>query len=311
MLRFLLITLLLLSACKKAKEISPNDTPSPSLFELSEAKLMDIFRSQLGFIVTKDENGEDIDQGDSLLFTGLAMGVVSCESVGRFIVALEDMQIENSGYLIRFNPIPNSYFVDKNMVSRDGATGALFGMIRASQRCPQYKAEIESIMLRWHSVVGNAVFLHPQATKAVMTPTFKSVFDLAVGKGMGKAEYGLLIASDFVTIKGIKANKLACYPVHLETIEFLIMEMRGVYLENADKVKWCDITSGMGLMLTDWYCDRNLASIKSWLNEPDKSPNVYMHQRCTWESPDLKNSISPRVDFLLLHKLINEGSAPW
>ncbi len=299
------------SCGKKAGDVGGSSSPTDQLFNFIESALVKEFISEAASMVMaldEDDDDADADLGDSLLFTGTALGVVSCKVADRFLTGLERMQDVNAGYLVRFNPLPPEYVT--NPVSRDGVIGVLFGLSRAEKRCPDLQARIQTIKTRWKAAIGSSPFLHPKST-AVITPSLKFFMDVSYGSQMSTPEYTVFMASIFTTAESIKLKKSACYPIHLQTLEFLTLEVHGKSLQDTDKKHWCSITDGMGLMLTDWYCGRNSEKTKSWLKSPENSQHVYMHQRCVWESPDIGSLRSPRVDYLVLSRLMKEGSHPW
>ena len=306
-LRLWMFIILAISCGKKSSKIDPdNNVPGDNRYY--ENRIVTFLEN--GFVVSKGKNGELHDQGDSLLFTGLLLGALPCEQIQTILDAFERMQDHFNGFLVRIDPLPDEYLRDENFISRDGASGALYGLIRASKRCPESSSRISLILSKWEDAVGDSLLLHPKS-KAIITPSFKVFWRLAHGKGINTLEYELYMASTLITAKLIEDNKSACYPIHLETIQNLVFEIKGRPILRVDKDKWCAITKDMGLMLTDWYCDRHTDQLKLWMKNPEISPNVYMHQRCTWESPDGVDILSPRVDYLLLYRHILEGSDPW
>lgn len=303
--------LLFTVSCGKKEAQAIGGAALEGVFRYIQSQLVEEFLSSSSGTVTSldlsnDEGEADI--GDSLLFTGIALGSVSCEIADRLVLALERMQDVNEGYLVRFNPLPAEY--KKNPVSRDGAIGALFGLVRAEKRCPELSKRIKGVKEKWKAAIGSSLFLHPNSS-ALITPQLQFWIDAAYGKGMNAAKYSLFMSSALVTAQQIKEKKSACYPVHLETLQFLTMEVQGVKLTKEDKKNWCSITDGMGLMLTDWYCGRSSERAKAWLKYPETSQHIYMHQRCSWESPDVGSLRSPRVDYLVLYRLMSEGSNPF
>lgn len=306
LLPWLICALMLVSCGKKAHDVEPSEALGDVQFYEERA----ISFLEQGFVVAKGQDGSLRDQGDSLLFTGLLLGSLSCEKLEVILSSFERMQNRFGGFLVRIDPLPNEYAEGGNFISRDGATGALYGLVRAAKRCPAQQWRIASILNRWEDAVGSSLLLHPKST-AVITPSFRVFWRLAHGHSINDLEYQLAMASSLATTKIIKDNKSACYPMHLQTIQNLLFELRGRPLLAGDKKLWCELTDGMDLLLTDWYCERRKPEIDAWLKDPSRSPSVYMHQRCSWESPDGEGINSPRVDFLVLYRHVLEGSDPW
>lgn len=303
MARSLLIFLIILS-CGKSKQIDPDPFVVGDI-NVFEDRLLGSFLEN-GFVVSKEDN-QSVDQGDSLVFTGMALSSLSCEKIEPILHGLEQMQDHFGGYLVRFDPLPREYIESRNYISRDGATGLLYGLVRVLKRCPNQAARISSIKKKWQEAVGNSFLLHPNST-AVITPSFRTFWKVGHGIGISDLEYEEYILSTLFTAQLIQSNKSSCYPIHLETIQNLTFEEMGKPIFKRNKDQFCKITNNMGLMLTDWYCGRNIKELKSWLQDPNKSPNFYMHQRCSWEQVDGLNKLSPRVDFIVLFRHILEGS---
>jgi hypothetical protein len=301
----------LVFACGKSKpvdKVDPTDQ-SQSQFAKYQSRLLGEFLTD-GFVISKEQNGSPTDQGDSLLFTGLTLGVLDCEKTGFLLAPIERMQDNFSGYLVRIDPLPEEYRLNGNTISRDGATGALYGLQLAKRRCTALTDRIDHILARWKDAVGNSLVLYPRSLAGIITPSFRTYWKVAHGIGISDIEYEEYIVAGLTTIAFIKSQKSACYPIHLQTIQHLTFEIMGKPIFKRNKDEFCALTKGLGLMLTDWYCGRNGDDLKSWLSNPDQSKHVYMSQRCTWENGDADDKLSPRVDFLVLFRHIEEGSSP-
>lgn len=307
MLVKLLVLASLLSSCIQSLGIK-GDLNVGGDFSRYQERLMKEFLAD-GFVVAKDKHtGKPHDQGDSLLFTGISLGVVDCDSAPTFLTALEKMQDDWDGYLVRINPLPSEFIENDDTITRDGATGALFGLVKVASHCPALAPRANAIKKRWYDAVGDAWHLHPDGKNGLMSPSFKVVWDVANDVEMSYLDYAVYMSSTLITSKVIAENKHSCYPVHLETLQHLILESKGFPILKADKESFCRITSPMGLRLTDWFCERNTDTLKSWLDDPASSKQTYVHQRCVWESENSADKLSPRVDFLILFGNLQRGS---
>lgn len=307
LLAVLFFCLTSICCCGKSKpvdSIDPGHHSSP--FAETQSRLVNAFLPG-GFVVSKTVTGTYDDQGDSLLFTGLALAVLDCDKVPLILDGFRRMQANHRNYWVRFDPLPQEYIDRQNFVSRDGVTGALFGFAKAAKRCPQSAEEIQGIVARWLGAIGDSVFLYPGVLAGIITPSFHTLMRLARGEGVSDLDYEEYHVAALTTATLIKHNKSACYPIHLQTIQHMTIEQQGHPLLKRHKDQWCAVTKDMGLLLTDWWCGRNEAEIRAWLSKPE-SPHVYAHQRCKWESQDGDGKLSPRVDFLLLERLFHEGS---
>lgn len=300
----------LLFSCGKSKPVDKvDDSQSKPLYGIFQSRLMSDYLVD-GFVISKEKSGEITDQGDSLLFTGLTLGVLDCELIQGFLLALDRMQDNFSGYLVRIDPLPEEFRQGDNFISRDGATGALYGLQLAKRRCPALSEKIVHILSRWKDAVGNSLVLYPKSLAGIITPSFRTFWKVGHGVGISDVEYEEYIVSGLATIALIKSQHSACYPIHLQTLQHLTFEIMGKPIFKRNKDEFCALTKGLGLLLTDWYCDRESDAIKSWLSNPEQSKHVYELQRCSWENGDAANTLSPRVDFLVLFRHFTEGSSP-
>lgn len=296
-------------SCGKSKPVDKIDPGQVTLFAEYQDRLLSDYLLD-GFVVSKERNGGFSDQGDSLLFTGLTLGVLDCNRSQGLLLAFERMQDNFSGYLVRVDPLPDEYRQGDNFISRDGATGALYGLQLAKRRCPALSEKIDHILARWKNAVGDSLFLYPKSLAGIITPSFKTYWKVAHGIGISDLEYENYIVSGLVTTGLIKSQRSACYPIHLQTLQHLTFEIMGRPIFKRNKDEFCALTKDMGLMLTDWYCGRNDDDLKSWISNPEQSKHVYMSQRCNWENSDGDDKLSPRVDFLVLYRHMSEGSSP-
>lgn len=294
-------------SCNLAKDVKP-DPHTPGNFLKYQETLIKEFQNG-GFVIAKNrQSGAADQQGDSLLFSGLALSVVDCHYVPLFLEGLEHMQDAWLGYLVRYLPLPQNFVEKHDVVTRDGISGAMYGLVKSRERCPEFNDRIEHILDRWKEAVGSSYFLHPQALNGIITPTFSTFLDVIYGRGMGEDDKLMWMMSAGATAAGIIAEKGACYPIHLQTVQNLALENEGHPMDDFGKKSWCKLVSGRGLLLTDWYCGHDLTEVYKFLVAADEAANFYMHQRCSWEERDGENRLSPRVDFLLLYRLMEEGS---
>lgn len=300
---------MVLCACGKSKPIDSIDPGQSFLFQSYENRLISDFLLN-GFVISKNQQNQPQDQGDSLLFMGLALGVLDCNLLDQFFLALDRMQDNFGGHLVRIDPLPEEYRQGNDFISRDGATGALYGLQLAKRRCPASASKIDHILARWKDAVGDSLVLYPKSLAGIITPSFRTFLKVGNGIGISDIEYEEYIVSGLVTAELIKTNHSACYPIHLQTLQHLTFELMGHPILKRNKDEFCSLTKDMGLMLTDWYCGRNTDALKFWLDHPEQSKQSYMLQRCIWESVDATDKSSNRVDFLVLFRHIQEGTKP-
>lgn len=263
--------------------------------------------TQGGYVVSRAPDGSVEHVGDSALWTAITMASVSCSDT-RTEDALVDSLMRNDGRWIRIDPLPASY--KGNETSRDMETGAVFGFAVRYARCPASRPRLKKA---WQAhrdfVLGNGGRLHEGSNwNFVMTPGFRFVWDLVsyrfgFGSKPSAADERLFEAALVSGAKAIKMRKDACYPIHLSTLQAIAAAKLGMPIIDLAKREFCSDTRGLGLPLTDWFCDRGGA--KEFLRDFKVDQWEYRHQRCSaWESPDVSTGErTPGVDFLVLWSL--------
>ena len=274
------------------------------------------FVSERGWFAPRREGRVDLE-GDSLLWTGLAMRVLPCAEALPMLEALEASAEMRGGAFVRYEPLPPKF--DGNEVSRDGVIGAAFGLLSLDARCPVLRPRIAALwgdFIRFVKEHGGGA-LYP-GTTATLTVPFGVTLDLVttrlLGADEGETSEGELAAAEaghlMSTARVTKARR-ACYPAHLVAMQVLIADACGRPFSQAFMDAWCDLTDGAGMPLADWMCSRAPAILL--LGNPRFDPRkwMYEHQRCeAWERPDLgADEESPHLDWLLLYDLAARGRA--
>ena len=140
-----------------------------------------------GYVVSRNRHGEPMHQGDSLLWTSLAMASLSCHDAAPIRHALINSIRRNGGRILRFDPLPND--CKGNETSRDAEIGALFGFTIHSLRCPEAKTELaEAWRLHYDFVKSHGGRLHEGSnTNFMMNPALNFVWDLVSHYFLGTA----------------------------------------------------------------------------------------------------------------------------
>ncbi len=301
----------LLSSCGKATDDVPPEAehaPWPERAAAYEADLQ--AHREGGWLVVRTANGLR-DEGDSLTWTGEAMGV-SCAQAEATLSAFEHMQDSYGGYYVRIDPLPAEYA--QNPVSRDGWVGVMYGIARSWRRCPDLQARMTASFERARAAVGTAARLHPSANVvASVTPWFRYVTDAVSALTAGAprptdaARVGFELAGE-TTAASIVSARSACYPLHLMLSEILTLSAVGLPISAEAKRNLCNQTASTGLMNWRWYCQDSSADVASWLEQYQPNKIVYRHQRCDWESEDfpITDSVAS-LDWLTLRDLYIHG----
>lgn len=260
-----------------------------------------------GYVVSRREDGSAKHQGDSLLWSSIAMAVLPCAMGEPIAQAIEQSVASRGGRLVRFEPLPASY--EGNETSRDQVTGAMFGFVLRAQRCPQSREALKTAWRRHHSFVEkNGGTLHEGSNpNFYLNPAIRFIWDLVSSdfgatEAPGKVAKAAFESGVMISTTATDGQESACYPVHLSTLLMITAARLGRPVTHLTRREFCHQTRGMGLPLTEWFCGRGdpadfLASFTTDVYE-------YRHQRCVWESADGNpGERTPALDFLILKTL--------
>lgn len=245
-----------------------------------------------GFVVSRWDSGAPEHEGDALLWTGLALGALPCESeeAKTLSVALRAMFADKDGGIYRHPDL-----ADKP-ASLDGAIGLWWGLAERITRCGEADY--------WRDVIGN----HLRWVKddgAVVPPYFDYVPELLCLEsgwcGQEPARQALigLQRAAVAWALAVKAKEAACYRVHLSFLSLDTVEKLGTRLDPAWRDAFCAATADMGLPTTDNFCGRG--GLAAWVDNFEADKWEFRHQRCgAWEEPDGKPGLhTPGVDLLV------------
>lgn len=235
------------------------------------------------------------DTGDGALVTGISMLAMSCDQGAPYLVTLVKAISDNKGMIPRHNPLVAS---DNGPTTRDQVTGVALAFVDRWQRCPGDQPAIKAAWAQHVGYVNAQGALGPTSDGDLLT--FKWLWGAvgqyfgAGGGGGSKPEFE---AGLVTTAASIKAQKSACYPAHIGTLQAVLAEKIGQPMSWLGRGSFCEAASGLHLPLTEWYCERQTAA--DWLG--DFQPNVWAiaSQRCPgWEGPDGAGKLWPGADFL-------------
>lgn len=277
--------------------------PKSDLSEFDKMASTLVIRLQLehlefGYVVSRDGfNGPAAHEGDSLLWSGLALALLPCEAGKEIFDSLYLSVKMGDGELVRFPGL-------NQRPSRDAAIGFLFGMAFRAINCPaDYFEAREAVELHLHYVARHNGKLSPSGPEltSVTRYTYQKVaeyLEITTGTKSDKLSFELGVMAG---ARAIKAQKSAGYPVHLSTLQILLLDKIGKGITNNGKGWFCDSSKGMGLGLTDLYCDRT--SAKLLLEQFSLNEYEYKWQRARWEKPDGHGLLSPAIDWLAIYFL--------
>lgn len=279
-----ILTILVFCGCAKAPpELPPQNPPQEVIDEWKTASDRLAAFAPDGFVISLKE-GVPQHQGDSLIFTGIALASVPCASGDAMEHALVDMLKTKNGALYRHPTIPND-------VSLDGALGFYLGVAHRLTHCGALASWKDA--LRLHSQLAG---LSPAVSLDEPWRVVKDEVLHAAGIGGEPSQAQVDALTDLVGdwAEVVKLSRAACYRVH---IGFLAMQTLEVLGRQVPRDKFCAASAGTDLPVVDHYCGRD--GLKAWLD--GFKPNLweYRHQRCpAWESADGNDMDHPEVDYL-------------
>jgi hypothetical protein len=241
-------------------------------------------------------------EGDSLLFTGIAMATLGCDYSNSLFPAWEKM-ISQYGTFVRYLPLGN--YEKDNPASLDGWLGVAYGFVVSSKECPGLKNKLSSVWSRAVSKLSKTrPYLYKKTDRWTMDPVIFGLMvlvdDYLKGKKQSSWRAPALVAYANSWTKATVLAKHHCFRIHLATLIFLTLEEMGY---KTSKILYCKASKSADIPLSDFICKnpRYLDFLKNY------KPNEweYRHQRCgSWEKPDGKWDIHyADLDYLLLEKL--------
>lgn len=251
-----------------------------------------------GYVVSRViENNEPWHQGDSLLFSGMALAVLPCADGDPIEDALLKMMDDTGGGLWRHPTQPER-------ISWDGAVGAYRGIATRIVHCGS--AEKWRPRLLAHLELNR---LNPLSDVTWPTEAFRYVPELALARADGATDFDSHRLDDIAaqvetwaaavqTARTLKTDGGECYRVNLAFQTLATVEELGGAFAGFRRDNLCAATRGMDLPHLDNWCGRG--DLKGWID--NYVPNVweYRFQRCPdSESPDGKDWLAtPGVDLL-------------
>lgn len=230
-----------------------------------------------GWITCVKPDGSRDCLGDSLIFSGLAMGADDCEHGQIYEDALVGMIHDNDGELVRHPTIRGS--------SLDGALGFLWGMAQRARRCPA-STERLSAAVRAYSE-RNARPLEPYFPVVVR----QVLHDMGDGDPPSEHDRGLLGSELAGWALAVVSTQAAAFRLHLGYLAFSLVDAP------KGKTAYCAAVEKAKIPLIEAFCGR--PGLLDWLRDFRYNEWEYRHQRGAWEDPDGDGRETAGVDFLV------------
>lgn len=273
----LLLVLAMLFSCSHAKDQpSPTAAPDPISAKWAEAADRLMAMADDGWVVSRYDDGRLERQGDSLIWTGIALGTLDCARAKNMEAALFGMLDQNQGRLWRHPAIPNDW-------SLDGAIGFYYGVIQHARRCPETAADWAP-RLAMHAV---AIRGDPR-----LVPRFELLLAAAQGLTPSETDRGELGAEVAAWAAADVAAKAPAYRLHLGWLALRSIDApRG-------RDAYCIVVDSAAMPLIENFCGRD--GLKTWTDQFQYDQMEYKHQRAVWESEAQPAGLhTPALDLLV------------
>jgi len=294
MLKNMLISILLAAAsgCGQASDKPAPTPPSDeqlAAFDAAADRALDMSEPR-GWIVSRWEDGRVEHTGDSLLWTGMAMGLLDCARGDEAEAALLDMLTSNGGRAYRH---PSEAAREPSL---DGHLGLYWGIAQRVTRCPE-TAERWAAALEIHEPVnvGDAF----------------DVVRVALRSRLGRGAAPSLRARDALgaLVGGwagvVRTKKAAAFRIHLGLLTLETLAAAGQPVSGSVRDAFCAASDGADMPTVDHYCGRG--NLAAWVANFTYDAWEMRHQRAgAWEQPDGKPGLAtPGVDLLVAYRALH------
>ena len=279
-----------------------------------------------------------------MLWTGLALGILPCEKSQPLLNGIETMVKSTQGIFLRIFPLPLEYDADQSSLDMEvGAIFGLAmnyhrcpenrnrlrtiwknhmtflakNGFKVAQKGPESKIRISPSLKYLTDVITSQMGVD----RSLFKDSAKSDFFKNPGQGIRNFiqstdllsrkfgfqfwnSYSVFETGLLLNINTITAKKMPCYPVHLSTIQLILLSWIQNGIPYHTHNLFCQRTKGIGLPLTDWFCHRmNEDDVNEYLKSDESLNYEYRHQRCHWESADAESYETHQLDWLIIYLL--------
>lgn len=287
MMRILALVLSLVSCTKVAAPTSEEPSPGVRVRHLMAVERLVNSHMVDGWVVSRD--GEKPHHlGDSLLWTGLALGILPCDKAELPAAALRGMFRELGGGMWRHPSLPTD-------ASMDGAMGVYWGIARHQRKCAgEWHSELTAHRELLRST-GNKL---NRAGSGLLPPGFDYLPPLLDGDTPPDAHKALLERLVGAWALATKLERASCYRAHLGLLALDAAQVAGQSISPDAKGFYCLQTRPMKIPLIDHWCGR--PGLGEWVAGFEYNVWEYRHQRCgAWETADGNGYETPALDLLM------------
>lgn len=284
MLRIIVLALLC-AACQKEPDSEPTeDVHLPYSFD-QVAERMLAMSEPSGWLVNTYDGGGYRKAGDSLIFSGVALGALDCRRGDVVEAALVAMLEEKDGDIYRHPSLKDE------PASLDGELGLLWGVSQRVARCPETQSVWAPLIERhaahaWRYLAGlwDPVLWQVEAQlglRALPTET-------------ERGEIGTLAAGWAFAV--VQTHE-AAFRLHLGYLALSIVDAP------KGKASYCAAVKAAQIPLLEHFCGRS--GLGAWAAAFQFNAWEYRFQRAAWETPDGKPGMNtPALDYLLAVHLL-------
>lgn len=303
-----LVLLLIIVGCSHSEERGKSTAPEGydplPVVKVYGERLVGEFNED-GWVVSRHEDGSTEHEGDSLLWTGLALGVLPCSYVGVFSDRMIKMIKDHDGALVRYEPLGE--YAGGREVTFDGATGLYYGVASLIQRCPDVVSlwkDPWELHLNYLEKADGRLNVKAEHDARLFEPW--GVLPDLIGHLLGlrddhpsRARMNALELESALWTAATYSAKKPCYRMHLSYLHIRTLDRFG-HLSDEGRKSFCSASEGAKIALYDGFCNRG--DILGWMAGYEPDVYEYAHQRCPeWEHPDAGSLRTPDLDYLMAY----------
>lgn len=303
-----ILSLLFIVACGKTKAADASDPTDTELQQYGQIRDNLKAFAPDGFVVSMAgphhdgvAAGAPVQQGNSLLFTGLAGAALMCDDGAYIAAAMQSMLTTTGGSLYHHPSIPTQ-------MDFDDAVGFYRGVSERLKHCGAPELAAWQPGLKLHQSIAPLINV---AGNVGLAAPFTWLRDAVLNQaGLADAPSSIKQAAMEVAVVGWAAAdvaaKDACYRLHLGLQVFQTIEATGHKVSSDARTSFCDVTKDTQIPTIEGWCGRG--GLAAWYDGFQPNQWQYRHQRCgAWETPDGNGDLHPGVDALIAYRDILTG----
>lgn len=245
--------------------------------------------------------------GDSLIWTGVAIGALPCDAAAPLVARLTERLEANGGLLVRYEPLPEDK-VGGGEITMDGETGLYFGLGRYVTRCGVPDRLAAAWRLRQDAQAAAGGRLHPNVT-SIMPDQFtftRDAVSYALGiRGEPSVDRLYVLEQEIAAwMVATVRERAACYRLNLGYLHIAAVEAMGYRVSDVGRLTLCAATGSAGIATWDHWCGRG--GLSEFVEAFEWNRFEFKHQRCAYEEPDGREGLeTPALDLILALSILH------